>query len=104
MNYFYNKNGLVKFYTLLLFFSANALLAQNVGINNPTPHASALLDLTSTSQGLLAPRMSSVQRIAIAAPATGLLVYDTNLNSYFIFNGTSWQFLLSGTTTNVANA
>ncbi len=88
----------------MLLFCTSSILAQNVGINNPTPHASALLDLTSTTQGLLAPRMSSAQRIAIASPATGLLVFDTNLNLYMVFDGTTWQGLLSGTTGNVANA
>ncbi|MEP7170774.1 MAG: hypothetical protein ABI855_15505, partial [Bacteroidota bacterium] len=65
-------------------------LAQGVGINNPTPAASALLDLTSTSKGLLAPRMTTAQRNAIASPATGLLVYDTSVNQFYFYNGAAW--------------
>ncbi|MBK8499028.1 MAG: hypothetical protein IPL52_09470 [Flavobacteriales bacterium] len=68
----------------------------NVGINNPTPHASALLDLTSSNKGLLMPRMNTAQRTAIAAPATGLLVFDTTLNSFYYFDGTVWLPISSG--------
>lgn len=67
-----------------------------VGINNPTPHASALLDLTSTNKGLLTPRMTTAQRTAIASPASGLLVFDTTVNSFYYYNGTAWVTLTSG--------
>ena len=66
-----------------------------VGINNPAPHASALLDLTSTNKGLLMPRMTTAQRTAIAAPATGLLVFDSSLNTFYYFDGTAWVPLAS---------
>lgn len=56
-------------------------LSQNVGIGTQTPHASAMLDISSSTKGLLAPRMTTVQRIAISNPAKGLLVYDTDLNA-----------------------
>jgi len=59
-----------------LAFSYTALA--QVGIGTITPDASSILDLTSTSKGLLAPRMTSAQRTAIASPATGLLVYQTD--------------------------
>ncbi len=67
-----------------------------VGINNPTPHASALLDLTSSNKGLLTPRMTTALRTAIAAPATGLLVFDTTVGSFYYYNGTAWLMLTSG--------
>lgn len=73
-------------------------MAQGVGINNPAPHASALLDLTSTNKGLLTPRMTSAQRTGIASPATGLLVFDTTIGAFYFFNGTAWVPLSSGTT------
>jgi hypothetical protein len=53
--------------------------------------ASAVLKLSSTSQGFLPPRMTSVQRAAIAAPATGLVVYDTDLNQICVWVGAKWQ-------------
>lgn len=75
---------------------ANALLAQNVGIGTQTPHASAQLDVSSTTRGLLAPRMTTAQRNAIASPAKGLLVYDTQENSLFHYNGSAWVNLSAG--------
>ncbi|MBK7971266.1 MAG: tail fiber domain-containing protein [Bacteroidetes bacterium] len=67
--------------------------AQGMGINNVNPHASAILDLTATNKGFLAPRMTAVQRNAIPAPATGLLVFDTSLNNFYFYNSTAWQQL-----------
>jgi hypothetical protein len=63
-----------------------------VSINNTSAVAasSALLDMTSTTKGLLIPRMSTLQRTAIPSPATGLMVYDTNLNAFMFFDGTNW--------------
>ncbi|MBL0339883.1 MAG: hypothetical protein IPP71_02600 [Bacteroidetes bacterium] len=75
---------------ILLMMSVVAF-GQNVGINNLTPDASALLDLTSTSKGLLIPRMTTAQRVAIATPATGLLVFDSTLNEFWFYDGTAWR-------------
>ena len=81
----------------LLVCSLRSVSGQGgVGINNPSPHASALLDLTSTNKGLLMPRMTTAQRTAIISPATGLLVFDISLNAFYFFDGTIWQPLASG--------
>jgi hypothetical protein len=69
---------------------AEALLAQNVGIGTATPNPSAMLDVNSTTRGLLAPRMTTAQRNTIALPAKGLLVYDTDLNALYHYNGNAW--------------
>ena len=52
--------------------------ASAVGIGTVAPDASAILEVSSTSQGFLFPRMSEAQRGAITSPATGLLVYQTD--------------------------
>ena len=52
--------------------------AQNIGIGTNSPHASALLDVSSNSKGMLVPRMTSAQRTAIASPATGLSIGKSN--------------------------
>jgi hypothetical protein len=67
------------------------LIGQNVGFGTTAPDLSAKLDITSLSSGFLVPRLSQAQRIAIAAPANGLLVYQNDLETgYYYFNGTNW--------------
>lgn len=71
-----------------------SLSAQNVGINadNSLPHASAMLDIKSSNKGLLIPRLSQTERNAIAAPATGLMIFQTdNTAGFYYFNGAAWQ-------------
>jgi cytoskeletal protein CcmA (bactofilin family) len=85
----------------LLFFLLTFLVfqftrAQNVGIGTTTPNAKALLDITSTTKGFLAPRMTTSQRIAITTPPNGLMVYDTDKNEFYHYNGTNWQAILNG--------
>lgn len=66
--------------------------AQSVGINTDgsAPHSSAILDLKSSSKGLLVPRLTGAQKNNIASPATGLLVYQTDSAKGFFYNkGTS---------------
>lgn len=64
-----------------------------VGIHTTTIAPSAALDVTSTTQGFLPPRMTTVQRNAISAPAEGLMVYDSTLKVIFYFDGTNWVSL-----------
>ena len=70
--------------------SLTAFSQNNVGIGTATPNASAALDISSTTKGLLIPRMSGTQRTAITSPAIGLLVYDTEAKGLYQYNGTSW--------------
>jgi hypothetical protein len=67
----------------------------SVAIGTSSPSASALFQMNSTTQGLLIPRMTAAQRDAIAAPATGLLVYVTDVGEAGIYNydGTIWSLL-----------
>lgn len=83
---------------LLLCQLSMVVKAQNIGVNNPTPDASSILDLTSTSRGFLLPRMITAQRTGIAAPATSLLVYDITLNRFMFYDGAAWNGLLSSAT------
>ena len=76
-------------FTLLIswaFVKANA----QTGIGTTTPDASAKLDISSTSKGLLVPRMTSTQRLAISLPANGLLVYQTDgVIGFYVNTGTA---------------
>lgn len=62
----------------------------NVGFGTDSPVASALLEMSSTTQGFLMPRMTTSERNAISSPATGLRVFDTDYGNAFTYNGTSW--------------
>lgn len=63
----------------------------SLGLGTNNPDASALLDITSTTQGFLPPRMSTTQKNAIVSAATGLILYDTSFNNLQEYNGTSWS-------------
>ena len=71
-----------------------SLPAQNIRIGLPIPAvASAKLDIYSTGKGILIPRMDSNARKAIAAPATGLMVYDVSTNACWYFDGIRWTIV-----------
>lgn len=72
-------------------------------VGTPTPNASALVDLTSTTLGVLLPRMTTVQKNAIVSPATGLIVYDTTLNFLQEWNGTAWTGVSAASNTYYSN-
>jgi hypothetical protein len=64
-----------------------------LGIGTSTPAECSKLDITSTTQGFLPPRMTTTQKNAIASPVTGLVVYDTTLQSLSNYNGTNWVLI-----------
>jgi hypothetical protein len=64
----------------------------SVGFGTSTPNDSALLDITSTTKGLLPPRMTTAQINAIPSPADGLTVYNTDLSTLCFYDGTNLQW------------
>jgi hypothetical protein len=70
--------------------------AQNVvttgagGFGTATPNAVAALDVTSTTKGLLPPRMTGTQRDAIAAPPAGLMLYNSTTNKLQVRTDAAW--------------
>ena len=89
--------------TILIAIAVIALAtvanAQSVGINSngTAPDGSAMLDVSSTARGFLAPRMTAVQRAAIKNPAIGLLVYQTDGTAgYYYYDGSSWVIIGNG--------
>lgn len=74
---------------LFAFFIATGNILGQVGIGTVTPDASSVFDVTSTSKGMLTPRMTTAQRTSISSPADGLLVYDTDLKSFYHYNSVS---------------
>lgn len=72
----------------LLSLQAGIVCAQGIAINTSGSAAdtSAMLDITSTSKGILVPRMSNLNRGNIVTPATGLLIYQTDGTTGFYYN------------------
>ncbi|MEO5592290.1 MAG: tail fiber domain-containing protein [Chitinophagaceae bacterium] len=77
---------------IVVFCLQQKLFSQNIGINatGATPHASAMLDISDTSKGILIPRMTATQRTAIPSPAKGLMVFDNSNNNFWYYNGSAW--------------
>ncbi len=69
----------------------SASLQAQVGIGTTNPNASAELDISSTTKGVLIPKLTKVQRDAIASPAIGLQIYNTNSLCVEQYNGTRWN-------------
>ena len=77
---------------IAFLFTIPVVSFAQIGIGTTTPNASAELDITSTTQGLLVPRMTLAQRNAILTPATGLLIYQTTVpTGFYFYDGTTWQ-------------
>ncbi|MEI2738101.1 MAG: hypothetical protein V9F01_04900 [Chitinophagaceae bacterium] len=72
--------------TSCLFLIVINCAGQSIGINTLTPDASAQLDIVSNSKGFLVPRMTELERNAIATPATGLLIFQTDIQPGFYYN------------------
>jgi hypothetical protein len=80
---------------LTLLCAATSTQAQ-VGIGTASPATSSILDVTSTTKGLLAPRMTTTQRDAITSPATGLQIYNTDNAALETFTGTAGEWFTLG--------
>ncbi|MEP7142745.1 MAG: tail fiber domain-containing protein [Ferruginibacter sp.] len=95
-----------KYYLMMLLIGQLAFVtkinAQNIAINatGSMPDTSAMLDVSSTIKGFLAPRMNTKEQNAIPLPAIGLLVYNTDDNMFNVYTGTAtksaWTNLATG--------
>ncbi len=91
-------------FIILFIYKVNA----QVGINNTSPDASSILDVTATDKGVLLPRVSLASTsdvTTIASPETSLLIYNTNAAitgtgaegvGYYYYNGSNWVKLIAG--------
>lgn len=88
------------FTAALCFFTCAGFTssAQSVGVGTASPNASAILDVTSTTKGVLYPRMTTTQRNAITSPATGLTIFNTTTNCLEFYVGSAWQPIACGCT------
>ena len=77
----------------------------SAGIGTTVPNNSAILEMVSTNKGVLVPRMTQLQRDAIASPATGLLIYQTDIIAgFYYYSGTAWTAVGANTTLSNLNA
>lgn len=85
-------------FALFLFAFTEISYSQNMGISDDgtsfTPASTSVLELKSTSRGVLVPRMTTVQRTGIGSPSTGLMVYDTDTKSFWYYDVT-WKEVVS---------
>jgi len=85
---------------LFAFFLFATINAQaQVGIGTTTPAASAQLDVSSTTKGFLPPRMTYTQKLAIATPVAGLIIWCSNCGpsgEVQVSNGTAWTNMIGG--------
>lgn len=66
-----------------------------INVSSGAVHSSAAVEIESTNKGLLLPRMTTAQKLAISGAATGLLVFDTTLNKLCIRTSTGWETITS---------
>ena len=85
---------ILKSIIFIAFIAVNLTAFAQVGINTNTPEASAALDVTSTEGGILIPRLTETQRDAIASPATGLMIFQTDQTTgFYFYDGAAWAQL-----------
>lgn len=83
----------ILFAFLMLLCLLVPLNGQVVITDDGSPEAinsSAVFELQSTSKGFLVPKMTTTQRNAISSPATGLLIFDTTKNKFYVYDGSRW--------------
>ncbi len=82
-----------KSFLLVIMLLACYILTAQVSVTNDSSEADAsvMLDVKSTSRGVLIPRMTALERDDIDTPAPGLLVYVSDDNNFYYFNGSSWD-------------
>lgn len=99
-----------------LILGGSYALAQNsvgIGVTNPNPNAVLELVSPTNNQGLLVPKLTTLQRTnatftaGLTATDKGLLVFDSDISKFYYWNGTAWSVIEdgaagAGTVTNIA--
>lgn len=67
----------------------------SINAGSSTENSCAILQASSTTKGLLPPRMTTTQKSAIASPAEGLVVYDNTLHKLCVYTGSAWETITS---------
>lgn len=83
---YYETNGVPAWTATSFLWNSTS----QIGVNTDTPDPSAILEIVSNTLGFLPPRMTEVERDAIASPALGLIVFNTTDSTLELFNGECW--------------
>lgn len=87
----------MKIYTLFISTLLTCTLMAQIGIGTSTPNTSSIVDIVSTTQGFLPPRLTVLERNLISSPSEGLTVYCKNCcvtGSISFYSGTKWMNIL----------
>ncbi|MDD3878250.1 MAG: hypothetical protein PHT69_16645 [Bacteroidales bacterium] len=87
------KSCTVYIFLICIMLYGGDLFSQNVAINNTgnPANSSSMLDIQSSSRGLLIPRMTESERDNISNPAIGLMIYQIDqTNGFWFFDGSVW--------------
>lgn len=80
-----------KFFFIPLLLLSSVFTFSQIGIGTKNINNTSMLELSSSTKGLLTPRMNTAQRNAIDLPVKGLLIYNTDEATFNTFNGTNWS-------------
>ncbi len=102
MNHYLKVLAITTLVFIIQYTSIHAQVAINTDGKNPD--ASAMLDISSSDKGILIPRMTTAERNRLGSiAATALLVFDTDTGSFWFYNGTAWEQLISTNTNTTSN-
>jgi hypothetical protein len=92
------KNALFIF--IVLFFTTKLMAQVAINTTGGAPNSKAVLDVSSSTMGMLVPRMTTAQRNTLEATLTpdekGMMVFDSVTNTFYYFNGTVFDSISSG--------
>ncbi|MCB0383590.1 MAG: tail fiber protein [Psychroserpens sp.] len=87
--------NIVKGVSVILLFTFTQCSLAQVGIGTTSPDGSSMLDIESDDKGILIPRMTALERLAIYNPANGLMVYQIDdVKGFYFYDGTTWDRIL----------
>ena len=91
------KLNLLAILIIVFVLSSNKIDAQSMGISSGaiTPDPSSILEMRTTTKGVLIPRMATAERDLISLPANGLMIYNTSTSRFNFYNGSAWVILVS---------
>lgn len=90
---------------MILMYACTSIAQVKIGTNATTVDPSAILEMESTTQGMLVPRMTAANRDAIATPANGLLIWNNSNNTFEVYKSTCacWVTITDGGNTPANN-